>query len=414
MSRGSALTFQAAALAAFPIASFLSGCASPGADAPAPAAAPALSAPVAPAPDPAPDPALEAEIQRLQARASELEKRLNTAPPADVKAMLEMIGRGEAVQLSRELEKHLLRGPEGYAVMHDFFHEADIQHEKIDALTHHPQLIYCILRLVALYPNEVAEASRHLIKATKDRPESWIRRELFNFLPVFILHHPGRYPELRRELEEDIVYQIEMGGAFLYKVSLAMRDLDFRPPVEIFLPLLLDPKKYELHGMVVEHLAGRKEEGLEILCRYLHESRDFKTPTVGAVLSAVMSLEKGLEPGKASGRVEKLLEHPDADLRRAAYFVYFEEPRDVAELPRVIDLLNSESCTLLQKRAFITLLAQKSLDLFQVLFEQADGGLKDEAVKAHVRRTAEALARRKAKKQASAPKQAGNIENETK
>lgn len=356
---------------------------------------PSTAQPEAPARkvEPAADPALAAERQRLSARAAELEKELNASPPLDVKSLLEMVGRGEAAALSREIEKHLLAGEPGHAVLHDFFHQADIQHEKIDALTHHPQLIFALLRLVGLYPNETAALSRHLIKATKERPESWIRRELFNFLPVFILHHQGKYPELRRDLEEDIIYQIQMGGIFLYKVDLAMKDLNFRPPVEIFLPLLVDASKHELHGMVLEHLVSRKDEGLKVLLRYLEESKNFKTPTVGAVLGAIQKLDQE----QKSGKIEQLLEHPDEDLRRAAHFTYFSQPREATELPRALDMLNSTSYTAVQKRALVSILAQRSPELFELLFDQEER-LTDSTVQSQVRRTAESIARRKAKK----------------
>lgn len=346
------------------------------------------------------DEALKAETQRLRARVAELEKSFS--PLAGVKTLLSIVARVDGPALSREIEKLLLTGEGGYTVLHDFLHQADIEHEKIDALTHHPQLIFAILRVVALHPDDVARFSSYLMKATRDRPESWLRREMFNFLPVFINHHEGRYPELRRDLESDIVYQIEMGGAFLYKVALAMRDLDFKPPVEIFYPILIDPAKRESHGMVIEHLAARKEEGLQVLRRYLTETRDFKAPTVGAVLQAVIRLEAG----KGAGTVEKLLEHEDADLRRSALFAYFNDLRDEAELPRVIKFLNSKEGTIAQKKSFISLVAQKSVGLFDLLFDQAEASITDDGVKESLRRTAAAVAKRKVKKEAAAAKKA--------
>jgi hypothetical protein len=361
----------------------------------------------------------EEEVQRLRARAAELESTLGAlksggsvapaaapaqakpAPLPQVKDLLAMTGRAEGAALSREVEKLLLGGQEGFALLHDFFQQADVDHPKIDAITHHPQLIYSMLRVVALHPDEVARFSSYLMKATRDQPQSWLRREYFNFLPVFLLQHPGRYPDLRQDLEDDIVFQIQQGGAFLYKVSLAMRDLDFKPPAEIFLPILEDPEKRESHGLVIQELAARKDEGLRLLRRYIDETKDFKSPTMGAVLEAVAQLE-----GAGGGTVAKLLDHEDPSLRGAALFAYFGQPRDDTELPRAIEFLNSTMASPAQKRTFISLLAQRNTDLFDSLFAGAETSIADPQVKEALRRTAAAVARQKARKAEAAAKKA--------
>jgi hypothetical protein len=353
---------------------------------------------------------IEEQILALRARAAELEATLaglkagGAAQAAagaesfpETRALLEMAGRRDGPALSAGVEKLLLGGEAGFARLHEFFHAADVEHDKIDAITHHPQLIFAMLRLVALYPGDVAAFSSYLMKATKDHPESWLRREYFNFLPVFLLHHEGRYAELRRDLEEDIVDQIRMGGAFLYKVALAMRDMDFKPPADIFYPLLADPGKRESHGQVIELLRARGEEGLQVLKRYLAEAKDLKTPTIGEAVQAVAHLE-GTGEGST---VAKLLEHDDPDLRGPALFAYFRETRDEKELPRVIDFLNSHWSTLAQKRAFISLLVQRNAEFFEVLAAGAELVIVDEKVQEALRRSAEGLARRKARREAA-------------
>jgi hypothetical protein len=313
--------------------------------------------------------------------------------PADVKALLAMVGRGDGPGLEREVEKLLLGGEAGFKALHDFFHQADVEHDKIDAITHHPILIYAMLRLVALHPDEVARFSSFLMKATRDRPDSWLRREYFNFLPVFILHHEGRYPELRRDLEDDIVYQIEQGGASLYKVALAMRDLGFQPPVEIYLPILADPEKHASHGQVIQLLEARKEEGLRVLKEYVSTTTDLKLPTAGEALRAIARIE-----GPEGETVRKLLSAENPDLRGAALFAYYYEPRDDADLPLAIDVLNWKEATLAQKRRFLSLIAQKSPGLFDAIFAGAETSVHDQQVREAIRRTAAALEKRRAKK----------------
>lgn len=324
----------------------------------------------------------------------------------DVKSLMVILGRGDGAALSKELEKLLLKGEQGYEVMHQFFHQADLDHEKIVRLTHDPQPVFGLLRVVALYPEEVAELSRYLMKVTKDRPESWIRREIFNFLPVFLYYHQGRFPEVRRDLEKDILDQIEMGGAFFNKVFLAMRDLDFRPPAESFLPILLDPSKRESHRAIIGYLAQRQEEGLKALERYLKETKDFKDPAVGEALRMVASLEAKSDYGV----LQQFLEHPDPNFRRPALFAFFSQPRDWTSLPLAVEFLNSADSNLAQKRSFLSFLAEKNDEVFHRLARQTDD-LKDEKVKQILSQMMAGAAMRKDKKgagPASAPQAPAN------
>ncbi|MCZ6795717.1 MAG: hypothetical protein O7J95_19090, partial [Planctomycetota bacterium] len=211
-----------------------------------------------------------AEVRALESRVEELEKSLRaieaTAPAGtarlpDVATLFEILGRLDGPAMFRTLETLLLSGEDGFSVIHQFLHEADLDRPRILTLTHDPQLVFGLLRLVGLHVAEVAELSAYLMDATARRPQSFIRREIFNFLPVFLNHHRGRFPELRRRLEEDIVQQLEMGGDYLYKVSLAIRDLEFQPPVEPLEGILRDPARAENHGTICDYLARGGPDG---------------------------------------------------------------------------------------------------------------------------------------------------------
>jgi hypothetical protein len=143
---------------------------------------------------------------------------------------------------------------------------------------------------------------------------------------------------------------------------------------------------------VIEQLSARKEEGLQVLKEYLAETKDFQSPTVGAVVRAIARLE-----GPRSATIENLLKSENIDLRGAALFAYFDDPRDETDLPLVIEILNSKAATLPQKRRFLSLLAQKNVALFDSLFAEAEASIVDEPVKEALRRTEAAVARRKAK-----------------
>ncbi len=327
--------------------------------------------------------ALERRLQELElalrkveeegAQGGSVESTLETssAPSgrqADAKALLELLAKRDGAGLSRKLKPLLLSGKEGFAIIYEFLHETDVDREKILTLTHHPLLIHGLLRLVALHPEEVARLSEYLMDATADWPESFIRREIFNFLPVFLNHHKGRFPKLQERLEREIVYQIDHGGEYLYKVFLAMRDLDFHPPATLFLPLLNNPKRREEQAMILDYVSGQGEEGLEVTLHFVRESSDPRHPSIGYALKKIATIDEA----RKTRALAEFLEHSNTDIRRAATMVFFEFPRELDAMPRALDLLNSENATFNQKRVFVSILRQKNLEILQTLSNEQE------------------------------------------
>jgi hypothetical protein len=269
--------------------------------------------------------------------------------------------------MEREVEALLLAGAPGFAVLHDFFHQADIDHEKILILTHDPQLLYALLHLVALHPDDVAALSNYLMEATADRPQSFIRREVFNFVPVFLNHHKGKYPELRERLKNEIDLQIEKGAYYLDKVFLAMRDLGHSSPVPPLAALLDDPQKKEMHPTIIDHLANRGPDGMAALVAFAQEGKNPQLPSLGLALKAIAAKSEG---GKTA-EFRRFLEHPAPAVRLTALRVYFEFPRDLDDLPLARQFLDSET-GLGSKRSFIAALRRRNGHLLDALASEPD------------------------------------------
>mgnify|MGYP001157195768 CR=1 FL=1 len=333
---------------------------------PAPAGPPA---PVGPAGSTPLSRAETDELDALRKREKELEALLAGLETAAGKTtirqkLMEELDSLDGRGLYLTVEGQMLKGQEGFRELLGFFLACDAQREKILTLTHDPHMVFPLLRLVARYPDQTAGLCQYMIRNTRDKPGSFIRREIYNFLPVFLNYHRGRYPELRQLLKEDIVYQLTRGGKYLYKMSLAMRDLQFKPPIGAMLPILYNLKEPASHGLVMSHLAGRGEEGLEALVKFVEESGNSSHPSVSQVMVYIFKIAE-------SGRkdlAQQFLEHKDPAIRRTATFHYFRYPRAPAEFQRALDLLNSD-VTVAQRILLLGQLKGKSPAIYTKLLE---------------------------------------------
>ncbi|MEE3199188.1 MAG: hypothetical protein VX254_04080 [Planctomycetota bacterium] len=331
--------------------------------------APPVAAPAVP---PGPPPATQDEAEELEAlrkREQELETLLAGLKAAPGKSTIRQRLMGQLDSLDGRgmystVEEQLLRGEGGFRELLGFFRACDEERAKILTLTHDPHMVFPLLRLVARHPSPVAGFCQYMIRNTRDNPGSFIRREIYNFLPVFLNYHQGRYPELRQLLKEDIVYQLTKGGKYLYKMSLAMRDLQFKPPIGAMLPILYNLKEPAPHGLVMSHLAGRGEEGLEALVKFVEESGNSSHPSVSQVMVYIFKIAE-------SGRKDlarQFLEHKDPAIRLTATFHYFRYPREPADFQRALDLLNSD-VTVAQRILLLGYLKRKSPAIYTKLLE---------------------------------------------
>ena len=320
----------------------------------------------------------DARLRRVESIRSAIEATPSAPAPSPlpgVPALMDALVRKDGKTLYSLCEPLLLRGPDGFAVLHDFFHAADVDHPKILTLTHDPQLLYGLLRLTAFRPREVAELSRYLMRVTRDRPKSFIRREIYNFVPVFLKHHDGCFPELWKELEQDLVFQIESGADFTNKVLYALRELRFEPPERAWLALLETPGARAAHPPAIAHLAARGADGLRVLARHVKESKDGASPTVRQALRTIGEKETTEEPEILA----PFLADSRPEVRRAAREGYLSRPRGAEGAPRALEYLEGED----EPRArtvLLSLIRRNSPEMIAALKERA-GDVRDPRLK---------------------------------
>ena len=330
-----------------------------------------------------------AELEALRAREKELTALLADleakGPPAAKtvrETLMGHLGSFDGRGMYETMRELLLKGEEGYRELLGFFIACDEKHDKILILTHDSRLVYAMLRLVALYPGKTAELCDYLIRNTRDIPGSFVRREIYNFLPVFLNYHRGKHPELRQLLKEDIVFQLKKGGQYLYKVTLAMRDLQFKPPIESMLPILYNLEDPTSHGIVIAHLAGRGDAGLQALIRFVEDTGDGAHRSVGQVLRHIVDLDALGRKGLAL----PFLEHANPGIRQTATFYYFRHPREPADLERALGYLDS-GLTVAQQSLVLGSLKRKSPAIYRALLEDP-ARVTDEKVRARLEKAA--------------------------
>jgi hypothetical protein len=246
-------------------------------------------------------------------------------------------GRGDSHGLEAAMLELLFAGEPGWEVIHRFLQHCDVEREKILALTHERAFVYPLLRVIAREPDVVAKFTIYLLKATRETTASFVRRELYNFVPVFLNFHKGRYVELKEAIQDDIVYQLEQGGDWIYKISLALPNLRFDPPVESYLPCLLDAERARDHEIAIRMMLRHGERGLQTLMKFF-DSKTKSPRTISVAVGHVMKLEKDK---KGSPHVAQLLADEDPVVKRSAYINYFVYPRGNEDVPLVLKFLNS-------------------------------------------------------------------------
>jgi len=331
----------------------------------------------------------QAELEALRIKAAALEAQFagletkEPAPPGTVpQKLMGHLDKLDGQGLYRTMEERLLGGEDGHRDLLEFLLACDQDRDKLLTLVHDSRLVFALLRLVARYPGETADFSGYLIRNTRAVPDSFIRREIYNFLPVFLNYHRGKYPELRQLLKEDIVFQLKAGGEYLYKLTLAMRDLQFKPPIEAMEPILHNLKSQTSHGVVIAHLAGRGDEGLQALVRFVEKSGDSSHQSVSQALIRIIDVDALGRKGLA----RRFIEHKDPVLRKTATFHYFRHPRELVDYERALGYLNSE-VTVAQQTLIIGQLKRKSPLIYQELLKEV-GKVKAEKARAILEKAA--------------------------
>ena len=280
----------------------------------------------------------------------------------DVDGLMALFDKRDGRTMSIEIEKLLHAGRTGWEVIYKFFDRCDKEDPKILTLAHDAQLTYGLVRVVHLFPRKTGEFIAYLMKATESQKDSFIRREIFNFLPQFLRFHEGEFSTLRENLTTQLDLQLEAGGEYLYKTLLAIDKLGYSPPVEKFVPILNNPAVMTSHNMAIEHLAKQGEEGVKALGGYLASVTDFNKPTPRTALRVIADLETVT----ARQIIQTYLKSPHPVTRESAVVAYFIKKRDVVDSHHALAYLNSNA-EFRRKRSFVRRIARSNKDILSEL-----------------------------------------------
>ena len=286
---------------------------------------------------------------------------LPETPSAGARHLLALIDTHDGRAMYAELARRLEAGRSGFAEIHEFLHLADLDRPKILDLTHDPVLLYALLRLASTHKQAVADCTRYLLDATRDRHESFIRREVFNFAPVFVNFYPGKFPALRQRVKRGIDRQIELRGDYMYKVLLAIRDLDYAPPPQAFIPYLEDRGQSHGHTLVVNYLVTRGDQGLRALQEFATR-KGVAYPTVPHALRAVSLAARE----DARKYLQPFLESEDLATQATAVQAYFEYRRDADDVELALDFLNS-AIARTRKQALVRSIRRRSVEALDAI-----------------------------------------------
>ncbi|MEM7261681.1 MAG: hypothetical protein AAF488_06790 [Planctomycetota bacterium] len=307
-------------------------------------------------------------IRQIETLRTELAAVNKSKPHSEtsVELLMARLEAHDGIGMFRDLEGLLLKGEPGFQVIFKFLRATDIDRPKILDLTHDPQLLTAMLRVTALYPDEIAAMTTHLIHATKDISDSFIRREIYNFAPVFLRFHRGKYKELRDLLQKDLDHQVKSGGAYFEKVLAAVRDLEYLPPTDAFLSALENPSNPTYRNSIMDHLASRGEEGVKVIARYVNETENLNTSVAHALtLMAKHDFENKTEI------LKPFMQHVDWSIRQNSIIAFYVHPRDESHVPEVIKFLNS-SASAKKKTRIVRNIQKANLDLFWAIQDESD------------------------------------------
>ncbi len=347
----------------------------------------AASAMASPQASPTPPQTGTGVVSTASARDAGIKASAGAGDAAAVKVLLDLFQRRKAPALTKELGRLLERGEAAHATLYDFLSELDRGESREALLLNYDyHFSFSLVHLAMLHEEELAKLAHYFLAASKNTPRSTLRRTLFELLPEFLYFHRGRYPDLERDIEDEILRRLKDRKGNLQMYYSAMVSLGYKPPVEVFDPLLAAAASHAETLPPLLHLEARNDPAaVEIL------SRNIASNPPGMEWKAAILLDTlaRMSSPDASWALMRFVGAADERLSSAAVQAFFSVPRDKTSLPMLLELLN-RNVDIQQKRAAILRLRQANPGILEALKAEIDkvrseevrdlvrsGGLKD-------------------------------------
>ncbi|MEE3180478.1 MAG: hypothetical protein VX288_01100 [Planctomycetota bacterium] len=272
-----------------------------------------------------------------------------TAVAAEVDKLLDFMVKINGVGLVREMERLMAEGDRGHAVLQGFLHALDKDAQLGSRLIGKYDLAFALVHLAMLQEEGLARMAHAYFAATRTTNRTLIRSHLYNFLPVFLEFHRGRFPDLERDMKAEIFQLVRAGDKRLRTLLSAAIWLDYYPAIEVLEERLEAARDFQAHSALIRHLESRDDkDAVRVLRKFVIKNLHIRGGPVG---QALVSLARMSEPA-AEAVFKELTWTKDAVAYSKAVRAQFSVPRNEGYTPEARRYLNSQ-VKFADKKSFI-------------------------------------------------------------
>lgn len=285
-----------------------------------------------------------------------------------VDGLLDFVVKTDGAGLVREMEKLMGGGDKGHAVLQDFLHALDKNIEPGRKLTGKYDIAFALTHLAMIEEEGMARLAHAYFAATRKTTRTLLRGHLYNFLPVFLEFHRGRFPDLERDLSAEIFRLVRSGDKRVRMLLDAAVALDFFPAIEVIEERLDAATDFQEYSALILHLGARDDkDAVRVLRKFIIKNMRLRG---GAVSQALVSLARMTDPG-AEKVFQELTWTKDAFVYSKAIRAYFAVHRHDGFTPEARRYLNSK-VGFGDKKSFISQLRQSNPAILAELRATAD------------------------------------------
>ena len=262
-----------------------------------------------------------------------------TAVAGEVDKLLSFVARIDGAGLGREMEKLMAEGDQGYAALQGFLHALDKDAQLGSRLTGKYDIAFALMHLAMLQEEGLARMAHAYFASTRTTNRTLVRSHLYNFLPVFLEFHRGRFPDLERDMKAEIFQLVRAGDKRVRTLLTAATWLDYYPAIEVLEERLEAARDFQAHSALILHLESRDDkDAVRVLRRFVIKNMHIRG---GAVGQALVSLARMSEPA-AEAVFKELTWTKDAVAYSKAVRAQFSVPRNEGYTPEARRYLNSQ------------------------------------------------------------------------
>jgi hypothetical protein len=301
-----------------------------------------------------------------------------------IKAMLAFTERRDGAALARELERILARGEAAFPLLYEFFRRAEADRPKLILLIADGHLAYGLATVVVRHPDLAASFSAYVLDLTASAKHSYLRRELFQRLPIFLRFHQGRYPALEKSIASALLVQLEAGDHYFYDALQGVQVMGIEVPAAILEEHLMNPTNQSLHSMIIRHIADfrRDDEAVGLLSRVIEKDIQIERPMTRVALQLLPKIDSPL----AERLSRRYLQGPTRKIRDTATVAFFTVKRDAADEAIALAFLNHPEVERGPKNQLIAQLRQGNPQILESIQSRperiADAGLREAVMSA--------------------------------